>query len=403
MVANPKLLLLDEPTSQLDPLSAERFWQVVRRIRTELGTAIVICEHRTEHFFADCDRILYIENGKQRFVLPPNEAANALKNSEMLDGFPCAIRISSAVGDENQPLLTSVEAARYIKNRYSQARIDTHFGGNDSRSQTELSPALAAKNISFRYDRYGRDVLCGLDFTAYFGEITAICGANGTGKSTLLKLLAGVFRPQEGRICVDGKRISSYKGGSLYRNMLAMLPQNPCDILIEETVLGELSHSPNGENYQREEIDSLLERLGIAENLLDSHPFDLSGGEVQRVALAKLLLTKPRILLLDEPTKGLDPVCKRRLSEILRRLAEEGTAVIFVTHDLDFAAEVSDRTALVFGGRVVTAEPTVEFLQKNYVYTTSAARIGRAVFPTAVSGRRLISACLEAERERDGR
>lgn len=400
MVGAPKLLLLDEPTAQLDPLAAEQFWQTVRRIREELGTATVICEHRTEHFFGDCDGILYLENGAQKFVLPPDDAAKSLGGSPMLGGFPCAVQLSAAVKCDDRRLVSVSDGMRFVRERYGGLRKATVYAVGKSGEKSENQTAVSAKNLAFRYDRYGKNVIEGLDIEAHFGRITALCGANGTGKSTLLKLLAGAFSPQEGKIFIGGKRISAYKNGSLYRNMLAMLPQNPLDILIEETVLHELSRSADGEKYSQEEIESVTERLQIGEDLLGSHPFDLSGGEVQRVALAKLLLTKPRILLLDEPTKGLDPVCKAQVSAILRSLAEQGAAVIFVTHDLEFAAQTADDIALIFGGRAVTHEPTEDFLRKNSVYTTAAARIGRAVFPNAVSAERLTAACTAAEKER---
>lgn len=402
MVGYPKLLLLDEPTAQLDPLAAEQFWQTVRRIREELGTAAVICEHRTEHFFGDCDKILYLENGVQRFVLPPDAAAKTLGGSPMLGGFPCAVQLSAAIQNGDRRLVSVSDGMKFVRERYANLQGSAADTGGGYAGNDENQTAVSAKNLAFRYDRYGKNVIDGLDFEAHFGRITAVCGANGTGKSTLLKLLAGAFSPQDGKILIGGKRISAYKNGSLYRNMLAMLPQNPLDILIEETVSQELSRSADGEKYPQEEIKRTAERLEIGEELFGSHPFDLSGGEVQRVALAKLLLTKPRIFLLDEPTKGLDPVCKAQISAILRGLAEQGAAVIFVTHDLDFAAQTADDIALIFGGRVVTHEPTVNFLRKNSVYTTAAARIGRAVFPNAVSAERLIAACTAAEKERAG-
>lgn len=394
MIGEPRLLLLDEPTAQLDPLAAETFWQTVRRIREELGTAAVICEHRTENFLADCDLVLYLENGVQRFLLPPEKAAGELVGSPMFEGFPCAARLSAAVGGER--LFTVSDGMRFVKKRYGGAACETP----SEEPERAGKAAAELKKVSFRYDRYGKNVIDRLDFRADFGRTTAVCGANGTGKSTLLKLIAGAFSPQEGKIYIDSRKISSYKNSSLYRNTVALLPQQPLDILIEETVAEELERSPDGEKYPPEETARVADKLGIRE-LLGSHPFDLSGGEAQLAALAKLLLLKPRILLLDEPTKGLDPLRKKRLAEILRGLAEEGAAVIFVTHDLEFAGNAADDIALMFGGRIAAQGAAEEFLRKNSVYTTAAARIGRAVFPRAVTADGLISACLRAEKERD--
>jgi energy-coupling factor transport system ATP-binding protein len=398
MVGNPKLLLLDEPTAQLDPLAAEQFWQTAERIREELGTAAIICEHRTEHFFGICDKLLYLENGAQKFVLPPELAAKSLKNSSMFYGLPCATQLSAALEIADLQLSSASEGMKFVKSRYGKSAPEEHFCDTADVKSDKKSAAVWVENLGFRYERYGKNVVDGLDFSANFGKITALCGANGTGKSTILKLISGAISPQEGKIFVCGKRISAYKSSSLYRNLLVMLPQNPLDILIEETVSDEILRSAEGEKYSPEEISRVTEELQIGENLLGTHPFDLSGGEAQRVALAKLLLTKPQILLLDEPTKGLDPVCKSRLSEVLKRLAERGAAVIFVTHDLDFAAETADEIALIFGGRAVACEQSTEFLRKNSVYTTAAARIGRAFFPDSVTTQKLICACAAAEK-----
>jgi energy-coupling factor transport system ATP-binding protein len=177
-----------------------------------------------------------------------------------------------------------------------------------------------------------------------------------------------------------------------------MLSQNPSDIMIEQTVADELSRSPDGEKYAHEKVSAVLDELGFDRKLLGAHPFDLSGGELQRAAIAKLLLTDCKILLLDEPSKGLDVSSKKRLSRLFRRLAESGKAVIFVTHDLDFAAETADRAALVFGGKIAANQPAEKFFSQNTLYTTAAARISRNVFRGAVTSQKLIEACKNARK-----
>jgi energy-coupling factor transport system ATP-binding protein len=398
MVGNPELLLLDEPTAQLDPLAAEQFADTVKRIRSELGTAVIVCEHSTELFFDSCWSLLLLEkDGGSHFFTPAESALEYLGNSPMASGFPCALRLYKSLEkyrDCGKKAVSVSDGISLVRSVFGNCTREDFRKSQDKKSENS-DKAVETKRLYFRYDRYGTDIIGGMDFTAYFGEVTAVCGSNGTGKSTLLKLAAGGLKPQEGKILIGGKRISSYKNGSLYRNCLAMLPQNPSDIMIEETVFEDLKKSPSalGEVYSNEEIGSAIEMTGFEKRLLSAHPFDLSGGELQRAALAKLLLTKPKILLLDEPVKGLDPICKRRLSRLLRELADEGRAVIFVTHDLEFAAETADRTVLIFGGRAAAAESTVDFLANNSVYTTAAARIGRRVFPTAVTSERLISVC----------
>ena len=256
------------------------------------------------------------------------------------------------------------------------------------------------KNAYFSYTRRGKDVIDGLDFNADFGRIHAICGANGSGKTTLFKLISGLKTLRDGKIYIDGKRISSYKSGALYRNLIASLPQDPHDIFICESVKEDISASPDGEKNDFETVKTLCKRLNIFENLLDLHPYDLSGGEIQRAALVKLLLLEPKILLLDEPTKGLDKRCKRQLSTLLKELAAEGKAVIFITHDMDFIAETADDVTLIFGGKAVSSLPVRQFIMQNSVYTTAASLIGRGYFDKTMTDYELISSAVSRKNER---
>ncbi|MBR1724856.1 MAG: ABC transporter ATP-binding protein, partial [Ruminococcus sp.] len=256
-------------------------------------------------------------------------------------------------------------------------------------------PAVEMKGVSFRYEKHSADLISQLDMTAYFGEITAVCGANGAGKSTLIKLLAGGLRPVDGVISIAGRLQSSYRGGSLYRELLTMLPSDPHLLFTEQTVMLDLARDPDGAKRGTEEIYAVTDSLGLDRKILERYSFDLSGGELQRAALAKLLLLHPRILLLDEPEKGLDPQAKAQLGGLLRRFADDGGAVIFVTHDLDFAAEYSDRVVMLFGGYAAAESSPESFFAGNSLYTTSAALISRDVFPGCVTAPDLIDRCLK--------
>ena len=393
MTAYPKLLILDEPTSQLDPISAERFCEIVLRIQREMGTTIIVSEHNTEHFFNFADKILHLENGRQLAFDTPSKF---VKNAANHDFLPTPAKLFSSFKLDNCPAFTTSSAMDFVRNHYKK---DASEQFNDDKNHLN-GDAVKVKNAYVSYTRRGKDVIDGLDFNADFGRIHAICGANGSGKTTLFKLISGLKTLRDGKIYIDGKRISSYKSGALYRNLIASLPQDPHDIFICESVKEDISASPDGEKNDFETVKTLCKRLNIFENLLDLHPYDLSGGEIQRAALVKLLLLEPKILLLDEPTKGLDKQCKRQLSSLLKELAAEGKAIIFITHDMDFIAETADDVTLIFGGKAVSSLPVRQFIMQNSVYTTAASRIGRGYFDKTMTDSELISSAVSRKNER---
>ena len=387
MAGRPRLLLLDEPTAQLDPRAAEVFLDLLDRLRRELGTAVIISEHSGERIIPRCDGVVYLEGGRQRFFLPPDRAAAELLSTPMAESLPFSYRLSAALG-LGDVLRSNSEAAAYLSENFTP---DLTVPDEPPAAGGE---AVRLRGVSFRYEKHSPDLISELDMTARFGELTALCGANGAGKSTLLKLIAGGLRPTDGSITIDGKNIRSYGSGALYRGLLTMLPSEPSVLFTEQSVMDDLIRDPDGERRSVEEIFAVTERLGLGRELLSQHCFDLSGGELQRAALAKLLLLHPRILLLDEPDKGLDPEAKKQLGEILRRLAGEGTAVIFVTHDIGFAAEYADRAVMLFGGYAAAEGSAVRFFAENSLFTTSAALAGRKVYPGCVTPKALISRCL---------
>ena len=383
MTASPKLLLLDEPTARLDPHSAEVFMSRLMKIRAELGTAMIISEHRTEGIFGHCDRVLYLEDGVRRSLLPPAETSASLAGTPMGAGLPCCYRLSAALGLD-KPLTDTAAAARYVRENFKPAKVPPKPSPSDKETAVEL------RDVWFGYTRLGADILCGTDLTIESGSITAVIGANGTGKSTLLKLIAGVYRSQEGKVSVFGRRVRGC------RRDAAMLPQDPAAIFTEKTVMDDLRFSPDGERRDDKTILAAAERLGLTPELLGRFFLDLSGGELQRAALTKLLLNAPKLLLLDEPETGLDCMNKHRLTEILRGFAAEGGTVIFATHDLDLAAETADSTVMMFGGECAAHLPTAELLSGNELYTTAAARIAGTTFAGAVMAEQLIDLCGKA-------
>ncbi len=391
MVMQPRLLILDEPTSQLDPIAASDFISTLQKLNREFGLTIILVEHRLEEVFPIADKVLVMENGKISFFDTPRNIGRLLpENHKMIDGLPSATRIFNSLKTDDQCPLTVKEGRDFL---------ERHFRGNDYIAIKEYThsknEAVRLKNVWFRYAKDGEDILKDIEMTVYQGEIFSILGGNGTGKSTALKVISGLEKPYTGKIFINGKSIKEY-GKNLYKNNLAFLPQNPQTVFLKETVwedmecILEMSDIPK--NEWGANIKAVFKKLGIS-HLAEKHPFDLSGGEQQKCALAKLLLTKPKILLLDEPTKGFDAFSKKVLRENLQQLKKDGMTVIIVTHDVEFAAINSDRCALFFDGEILSAEVPEKFFSENNFYTTAANRMARGLFSYAVTCDDVIDCC----------
>ena len=364
MVMQPKILLLDEPTSQLDPIAAADFLNTVSKLNREMGVGVILIEHRLEAVLPVADRVLVLEDGTLQLDLPPAQACERLRSHPvLLDAMPGAVRLFHAVNGAGDCPITVREGRRFLR----------EYFGNDVRSLPEATASrsdetvLEFKNVYFRYGREYPDVLKGLNLQVRKGEIFCFLGANGSGKSTLLKLCAGLCRPYSGSIRIFGKKIQQYRGQALYRDCVALLPQDPQTVFLKSSVRDELREvhaDPSALPYS-------------LEHLMERHPYDLSGGEQQLVALAKVLASRPQILLLDEPTKGVDSHAQTAVLEVLRRLKAEGITILLVTHDVEFAARCADRCALFFRGEIVSEDAPARFFDENSFYTTSANRICR--------------------------
>lgn len=239
------------------------------------------------------------------------------------------------------------------------------------------------------------DVVKGLSLDVRKREIFALVGGNGTGKSTTMNLIARIRHPYRGKIWLEGKSIDKYTDNELYHGFLGVMPQNPQSLFVKKTVRDDLYEMIDGKKEKRSDAFSIemskrdavagIVSLTKLADLLDRHPYDLSGGEQQRLALAKVLLLRPRILLMDEPTKGIDNHYKKELGEILRKLTEHGVTILLISHDVEFCAQYADRVGLFFEGNVVTNKPAKEFFAGNSFYTTAANRMSRQFFPDAVT------------------
>ncbi|MCI6855435.1 MAG: energy-coupling factor transporter ATPase [Firmicutes bacterium] len=405
MVMQPKVLILDEPTSQLDPIAASEFIKTIYRINRELGTTIIISEHRLEELFTMADKVMVMDKGKLIAYDEPWNIGNFLAGDSaserhpMFYGMPAVMKIYSHCrtagvpryireGKEMSPL--TIRDGRlwlesFLKDDSVEASAADYAKVHQVTGEEEI---IRVKDLWFKYSKDSGDVLRGLNLSVRKGELFCLLGGNGVGKSTTLKAVSGAVIPQHGSIIVDGMKVKKENFKELFHKRLAMLPQNPqalfTEITVEEELLEALYFEKITDEEKIEKIENILEMMEIT-HLRKSHPYDLSGGEQQRLALGKILLLDPKILLLDEPTKGLDPFFKITLGGILKKLTNSGVTIFMVSHDVEFCAEYGDRCAMFFDGDVVSEGTPKEFFAGNSFYTTSANRIVRRWFPEGIT------------------
>ena len=381
MAMQPEVLILDEPTSQLDPISAGDFLNTLKKINRELGTTIVITEHRMEDIFPAADRVAVMEDGRLTFLGSPREVGLALRESAspLFSALPAPVRVYYAVNPAGRCPLTVREGRAWLSEEFPEgASVDAL--PEPACPDTDGEAALVIKECWLRYTPTGPDVLRGLNLRVPRGSLFAILGGNGTGQSTALKAVCGSVKAYRGSIEILGKRQRDYRPRELFRGCLSMLPQDPRSLFVKETVLEDLQEM-GAEQAAVEETAALCR---ITE-LLSANPADLSGGELQRAALAKVLLRKPKLLLLDEPTKGMDSIFKAEFAAILDRLCREGVTVVMVSHDVEFCAEYAQLVGLFFDGQLITTGTPQTLFGSNSFYTTAVSRMSRHVFRNAVT------------------
>ena len=382
MAMQPSVLILDEPTSQLDPIAASDFLATIGRINRELGTTVILTEHRLEDAFPLATRVAVMDRGRLLCTGTPEEVGGALKGAghSMFLSMPTAMRVWAAVENaascpvtvrEGRDWLTGLAASRPLEPLPKERRHGYPEGA-----------AIEAEDLWFKYEKELPDVVKGLGLRVGKGEFLALLGGNGTGKTTTLKLLAGLHKPYRGSVRTHGG--------------VGVLPQNPQALFVKKTVREDLFEILRDRRMAREvqmARAAWAARLCRLEELLDRHPYDLSGGEQQRAALAKVLLLDPEILLMDEPTKGLDAEFKQVFAEILQALLRRGVTILMVSHDIEFCARYAHRCALFFDGGIVTEAAPRAFFSGNSFYTTSANRMARSLLPEAVTAEDIIAAC----------
>lgn len=373
MATDPDILLLDEPTAQLDPVAARELLGILDRLNKEMGVTIIIAEHDPEELFDSCDKILYLANGKTEFFGTPALTAKYFVENALEGFLPETAKAFARLCDD---LPLNVRQGRAKLEKLGVTDIPKQAVNDTERAEPY---ALQCKNLWQRYEKNSPDILKGCDLGIRKGECYGLLGSNGGGKSTLLRVICGLCKPYMGTVSLFGKKQKAYKNGSLFRGMLAFLPQEPVTMFVKESVREDLLQSGD-----KVTVENVSQRMGI-EHLLDRHPWDLSGGEIQKCAFAKILLADPKIIVLDECTKGMDSFAKKALGDILLDLKDEGRTILLVTHDLEFAAQYCDRCGLLFDGKIVAEDNAVEFFSHNRFYTTAAARLTRGFFSGAVT------------------
>ena len=413
-VLKRRLLLLDEPTSQLDPIAAGEFFNTLKRINSELGTTVIITEHRLENLFPMVDRVVFMRSGSIVSNCSPADAAEKLRgDDEFFSVLPSSVRIFAKTRQNGQNLRGApleVRSVRdYLLNNFSldscrhkasenQIRASAKAESSKNRKNTET--VISVREAWFRYEKDSKDILCGMNFDVHAGELTCIVGGNGAGKTTALMTAAGVFAPYRGKVKYRGKPISTFRKDKGSAGKIGVLVQNPLCCFVMDSVAEELEATAKAYKLPRSGIEEVIDIMQL-QSVLGSNPYDISGGELQRAAIAKLLLPEPEVIFLDEATKGMDAFFKAEFGALLRRLAARGTAIVLVSHDIEFCAEFADRCAMFFNGTVIAEGTPQEVFLGNSFYTTSACRISRGIIPDALTSEQVIDYANRCERKKN--
>lgn len=381
MLMNPHLLILDEPSSQLDPIAAREFLENVKKINEEFGTTIIITEHNLEDVYGYADRVVLMEDRTIKKDLSPAEMAKYLSENEhegMYKALPTPSRIYGSILRGKCPL-SIVEGRQWFSEMAAGKKLSPIELEEKVRPEEK---AIELEEVWFQYEKGGNPILRNTSFTVRKGEFASIMGGNGSGKTTALSVISQRAKYTLGTVRIMGKDLKTYKGASLFDHLMAYLPQNPQAIFVSDNLLSDLMEVPLSQGTTKDEAESRAREMagyvGIP-YLLDRHPYDLSGGEMQKAALAKILLLEPKILLLDEPTKGMDALSKEKLGKILRGEIAKGMTILMVTHDLEFCARYSDHCMMFFDGGIVSEGTPKKFFSENSFYTTAASRMTRHV------------------------
>lgn len=406
VIMQPDVLLLDEPTAQLDPIGTGRFLDTLRRLNRDLGTAVLLSEQRLEEVVPMADRVLIMHQGHLVADAVPEQCAAKLEAYErdhnealpIASAMPVAVRVWKACHYRNEAsspvsirqgkswLADHVRKTGQPGEPIKSAVSDRHPCHTAKRAVSET--ALFVDRLCFGYQKDQR-VLEDFTMRVPKGMLYAVVGGNGSGKSTALKAIMGICKPRRGKVKAAGK--------------IRFLAQNPKSLFTELTAAEELMAMLLPENGgaglkeadRTQRVGEMLSYLELTAQR-EQNPMDLSGGQQQRLALGKLLLTEPDILLLDEPTKGLDGAFKEKLAEFLKDLCSKGKTVVLVSHDMEFCARYADQCGLLFDGQLISEGETRAFFRENVFYTTAAQRMSRGVCGDCLLAEDIVRALQEA-------
>ena len=373
MVMHPSVLILDEPTSQLDPICAKEFLETLSKLNRETGITVILSEHHLEDAFPISDRVIVMDNGKIISDETPENTGKKLSDlkSDMTKALPTPVKVFNALKKDGICPVTVRDGRLFLESISGEIKKFTDF---NFENQLKKEPVITVKDVWFRYEKNENDVLKNFSLEINKGEFYAIVGGNGAGKTTALSVISSILKPYRGNVKTTGKVI--------------MLPQNPKTLFVKKSIIEDFYDVLSDINISQYEKDVLIKNavnLCQLDGLTLKHPYDLSGGEIQRAALAKILLTTPDIILLDEPTKGIDAVFKENFGEILLNLKNNGITLVMVSHDIEFCALYADRCALFFDGGITSEDTPRNFFSGKSFYTTAANRMARSVIPNAIT------------------
>ncbi|MBQ8766291.1 MAG: ATP-binding cassette domain-containing protein, partial [Clostridia bacterium] len=392
---HPKAIILDEPTSQLDPVSSVSFLEILQKLCRENGITIIMTEHRLENVIGLADRVIIMENGEIISDCPPQKISKELLNENEFAScsMPVPMRLFAQL-DVNENLPTNVSQAHNMLGELLDEKVKYSNPQRDKRNLSETI-SVEMKNVWYAYNNSGY-VLKNMNLKIKKGSFTALMGANGAGKTTALSLMSGLLDCKSGMIKLFGKDIKKYRNQEIYNGMIAVLPQKCESLFAGNTIREDLECVLKFSGYKKSDITKKIDEVSEftqIHHLLDRHPYDVSGGELQKAALAMILLKEPRIIFLDEPTKGMDNLFKKLFADKIHNLCSNGVTVIMVSHDTEFCAEYCDECAMIFDGMCVSQENKYDFFAQNYFYTTSANKIARNIFPSAITQRQVLDLC----------
>jgi energy-coupling factor transporter ATP-binding protein EcfA2 len=380
LILQPRLLLLDEPTAQLDPIAAKEFLTLLKRIHEELGITIIMSEHRLDDVLPLADRLVFMENGSVLYDAPPVEVMAYLwERNELRLYLPQIPRLFLEWG-VTVPPLTVRDGQRILPN-LTPVQSSVY-------ERKKRNVLLEAKGIYFQYEKNGALILQNLSLAIQKGEWVSLVGKNGTGKSTLLTVLAGLRSIRRGKLLWEGKQLHKTDA------QIGYVSQQPSYHFTQDTVWEELFLQAQELGYKQPEevVTALLSRFHI-EGTKHRHPHDCSGGEQQLLAICSVLLQRPKLLILDEPTKGLDPEKKEELAKQLSQLQNEGTTIMMATHDVEFAAKYTDCCVMLFDGQIISEHTPQQFFSENFFYTTAINRLVRKQLPQALIWEDVVHTC----------